>query len=113
MNEINWAGELCVAITVSDISGKILYLNDKSAATFDKNGGKELIGKNLTDCHLPESWEKILDIMNSQKVNCYTIEKEGVKKLIYQAPWYDNGKLSGLVELSMVIPFIMDHFIRK
>jgi hypothetical protein len=51
--------------------------------------------------------------MNSEKVNCYTIEKEGIKKLIYQAPWYDNGKLSGLVELSMVIPFIMDHFVRK
>ena len=113
MNEINWAGELCVAITVSDTSGKILYMNDKSAVTFDKSGGKELVGKNLMDCHLPDSWEKILDIMNSQKVNCYTIEKEGIKKLIYQAPWYDNGKLSGLVELSMVIPFIMDHFIRK
>ena len=54
MNEINWAGELCVAITVSDTSGKILYMNDKSAVTFDKNGGKELIGKNLRDCHLPE-----------------------------------------------------------
>jgi len=113
MNEINWAGELCVAITVSDTSGKILYLNDKSAATFDKDGGKELVGKNLMDCHLPGSWEKILNIMNSEKVNCYTIEKEGIKKLIYQAPWYDNGKLSGLVELSMVISFTMDHFVRK
>jgi len=112
MNEINWAGELCVAITVSDTSGKIVYMNDKSALTFDKYGGKELVGKNLMDCHLPVSWEKILDIMNSQKVNCYTIEKEGIRKLIYQAPWYDNGKLSGLVELSMVIPVNMDHFIR-
>jgi transcriptional regulator with PAS, ATPase and Fis domain len=112
MNEINWAGELCVAITVSDTSGKILYMNDKSAVTFDKNGGKELIGKNLRDCHLPESWEKILAIMNSQKVNCYTIEKKGIRKLIYQAPWYENGRLSGMVELSMVIPSKMDHFVR-
>ncbi|MFZ0471616.1 MAG: PAS sensor protein [Bacteroidales bacterium] len=112
MNEINWAGELCVAITVSDTSGKILYMNDKSAVTFDKNGGKELIGKNLRDCHLPESWEKILAIMNSQKVNCYTIEKEGIRKLIYQAPWYENDRLSGMVELSMVIPSKMDHFVR-
>jgi transcriptional regulator with PAS, ATPase and Fis domain len=113
MNDVDWAGELCVAITVSDTSGKILYMNDKSAATFDKNGGRELVGKSLQDCHLPVSWEKILNIMNSQQVNCYTVEKEGTKKLIYQAPWYDNGKLSGLVELSMVIPFIMDHFVRK
>lgn len=112
MNEINWAGELCVAITVSDTSGKILYMNDKSAVTFNKNGGKELIGKNLKDCHLPESWEKILALMNSREVNCYTIEKEGIRKLIYQAPWYENGSLSGMVELSMVIPSNMDHFIR-
>jgi transcriptional regulator with PAS, ATPase and Fis domain len=113
MNEINWAGELCVAITVSDTSGKILYMNDKSAVTFDKNGGKELIGKNLRDCHLPESWEKILEIMNSRKVNCYTIEKEGIRKLIYQAPWYENGRLSGMIELSMEIPSKMDHFVRR
>jgi transcriptional regulator with PAS, ATPase and Fis domain len=112
MNEINWAGELCVAITVSDTSGKIVYVNDRSAATFEKSGGKELVGKNLRDCHLPGSWEKILGILNSQEVNCYTIEKAGVKKLIYQAPWYENGRLSGLVELSMVIPFKMDHFVR-
>lgn len=112
MNEINWAGELCVAITVSDTSGKIVYMNDKSAMTFEKNGGRELVGKNLRECHLPGSWEKILDIMDKREVNCYTIEKEGIRKLIYQAPWYENGKLSGLVELSMVIPVKMDHFVR-
>ncbi len=68
MNEINWAGELCVAITVSDISGKILYMNDKSAATFDKiRRARNLIGKNLKECHKPGSWEKILGIMNSQE----------------------------------------------
>jgi hypothetical protein len=113
MNEIDWAGELCVAITVSDISGKILYMNDKSAVTFEKYGGRELVGRNLKECHKEGSWEKILGIMNSQEINCYTIEKEGIRKLIYQAPWFENGKLSGLVELSMVIPSKMDHFVRK
>jgi transcriptional regulator with PAS, ATPase and Fis domain len=113
MNEINWADELSVAITVSDISGNILFMNNKSAAAFSKYGGKELLGKNLKECHEPQSWEKILSIMTNEKVNCYTIEKEGVKKLIYQAPWYENEKLAGVVELSMEIPFVMDHFIRK
>ncbi len=113
MNEINWAGELCVSITVSDTSGKILFMNNKSAATFAKDGSMDLVGKNLADCHKPGSWEKILGIMSSEKINCYTIEKEGIKKLIYQAPWYDEGKLSGVVELSMEIPFKMDHYVRK
>lgn len=113
MNNINWAGEFCAAITVSDTTGKILYMNDKSAATFSKYGGRGLEGSNLKDCHKEGSWEKILGIMNSEKSNCYTIEKEGIKKLIYQAPWYDEGKLAGLVELSFEIPFNMEHFIRR
>lgn len=113
MNDINWAEELDVAVTVSDTEGKIIYMNRKSASVFSRQGGRELTGKNLKDCHLPDSWEKILAIMTSEKPNCYTIEKEGVKKMIYQAPWYDSGMLSGMVELSLEIPFKMDHFIRK
>lgn len=109
---INWADELKVAITVSDGEGTIIYLNDKSAETFNKYGGRSLTGTNLKNCHKPESWEKITDLLINNKTNCYTIEKEGVKKLIYQSPWYDNGKLSGLVELSIEIPFKMEHFIR-
>jgi transcriptional regulator with PAS, ATPase and Fis domain len=113
MSEINWAHELGVAITVSDTSGKIVYLNDKSAATFSKYGGRDLEGKNLKDCHLPTSWDKILEIMQSEKSNCYTIEKEGIRKLIFQAPWYDQGQVGGLVELSIEIPLIMEHFVRE
>lgn len=113
MNDINWAGELGVAITVSDTTGKIVYMNDRSASTFARYGGRDLEGKNLRDCHLPVSWDKILEIMNSGRANCYTIEKEGVRKLIYQAPWRHNGEIAGLVELSMEIPLIMNHFVRE
>ena len=113
MHNIDWAREFSVAITVSDTDGTIIYMNDKSAATFGKYGGMDLVGSNLQDCHKPDSWEKITDIMKNSSSNCYTIEKEGIKKLIYQAPWYNRGKLSGLIELSMEIPDVMDHFIRK
>src|SRR5512133_3783563 len=113
MQDIDWAREFSVAITVTDSEGKIIYMNDKSGTTFGKYGGMELLGSNLRECHKPESWEKITEIMNSDRVNCYTIEKEGIKKLIYQAPWYDQGKPSGLVELSVEIPFVMEHFIRQ
>lgn len=102
-----------VAVTVSDNEGKILYMNRKSASVFSSYGGSKLEGKNLKECHKPDSWQKILSIMRDQKANCYTIEKEGVKKLIYQTPWYESGNLAGVVELSMEIPFVMDHFIRK
>ena len=45
--------------------------------------------------------------------NVYTIEKGGVKKLIYQAPWYQDGEYRGIVELSLPIPFVMPHFVRS
>ena len=40
------------------------------------------------------------------------MEKAGIKKLIYQAPWRKDGKVAGVVELSMEIPFEMPHFVR-
>jgi len=47
------------------------------------------------------------------RVNAYTIEKRGVRKLIYQAPWFRDGIVQGLVELSLEIPDAMPHFIRE
>ena len=41
------------------------------------------------------------------------IEKNGVKKLIYQAPWYEEGVYRGIVELSLPIPFDLPHFVRS
>jgi transcriptional regulator with PAS, ATPase and Fis domain len=113
MKGINWAEELGVAITVSDTEGKILYMNGRSASTFAKQGGRALVGSSLTACHKPESWQKILQILKTESTNCYTIEKNGVKKMIYQVPWYREGTVAGLVELSMEIPFKMDHFVRS
>jgi hypothetical protein len=50
--------------------------------------------------------------MDKQKPNVYTIEKAGVKKLVYQAPWYQDGVYAGVVELAVEIPFKMPHFVR-
>jgi hypothetical protein len=51
--------------------------------------------------------------------NSYTISKNGVKKLIHQTPWYKIGKdgngktIGGLVEVSIVLPDEMPHFVRE
>jgi hypothetical protein len=45
-------------------------------------------------------------------VNVYTIEKGGAWKLIYQAPWYQGGRYSGLVELSLEIPAQIPSLVR-
>lgn len=100
-----------VAITVCDKEGNILDMNARSA---DVNSeGKKIIGNNLFGCH-PERAAAILkDLLDHEKLNAYTIEKKGVKKLIYQVPWYDGEEFGGLIEISLPIPFDMPHFVRK
>jgi PAS domain S-box-containing protein len=113
----SWTAEFPGAITVCDADGIIVEMNEKAAQGYAADGGKALIGKNLLDCH-PEpartKTKRLLDSRHSRHPakNVYTIEKNGVKKLIYQSPWYREGEFAGLVELSLEIPFEMPHFVR-
>jgi hypothetical protein len=108
----DWARELPVAITVCDQHAIILYMNQKSIDTFENSGGVTLIGKSLFDCHATRSSEIIKELLITGKNNIYTIEKNGLKKLICQVPWYIEGNIGGLVEISIQLPENMPHFIR-
>jgi hypothetical protein len=112
MTKPDWTEQFGAAITVCDTQGIILDMNDKAALTFASDGGKTLVGKNLFDCHNEASCAKLRVLMADDKPNCYTIEKGGVKKLIYQTPWFKEGQRAGLVEISIEIPFDMPHFNR-
>jgi hypothetical protein len=111
--ELEWEKEIGAAVTVCDPDGIILYMNDLSILTFEKSGGKNLIGKNLLDCHPEPARSKLADLLVTPRLNAYTIEKNGRKKLIYQTPWYTDGNFSGLVEISLPLPEELPHFIRK
>lgn len=112
MTEGAWVKELRAAITVCDRDGMALEMNDRAAVTFEKDGGRALIGKSLLDCH-PERARALFEgLLQSAETNVYTIEKDGVKKLIYQAPWFVEGEFRGVVELSLPVPFEIPHFVR-
>ncbi len=111
-NENAWIKEFPAAVTVCDKEGIILEMNDKAAKTFEKDGGLALIGKNMLDCHPDPARGKVERLLDGQRKNVYTIEKNGTKKLIYQSPWYRDGKYAGFVEFSFEIPFEIPHFIR-
>ena len=108
-----WAKELRAAITVCDREGVALEMNDRAASTFEKDGGRELIGKSLLDCHPGRARALFAELLRTGGTNVYTIEKDGVKKLIYQAPWYEGGEYRGIVELSLPIPVEVPHFVRS
>jgi transcriptional regulator with PAS, ATPase and Fis domain len=108
-----WIKEFPAAVTVCDTEGTILEMNDKAAKTFEADGGTALIGSNMLDCHPGLSRQKTERLLAAKIKNVYTIEKNGVKKLIYQSPWYKEGEYAGFVEISLEIPLDMPHFIRS
>jgi len=112
MKEHAWVSELPAAITVCDASGVILEMNERSRTTFAADGGAALIGTNLLDCHPGPSREKVASLLASGAPNCYTIEKQGMKKLIFQSPWFEQGKYRGFVEISIPLPEVLPHFVR-
>ena len=110
---IDWAKEVPYAVTICDRDGIILEMNDRSALTFEKDGGRALIGSNLLTCHPEPSRSRLAELLNEGRSNLYSIEKNGVKKLIVQTPWFSSGAYAGLVELSIEMPADMPHFVRS
>jgi PAS domain-containing protein len=113
MDDSIWLNGIDVAVTVCDLEGTVMYMNERAARTFAAGGGKALLGKTLWACHPAAAREKIRRIMESGSANTYTIEKDGVRKLVHQVPWRENDVVAGLVEFSLVIPALVPHFVRN
>ena len=112
MQENAWVNEFAGAVTVCDRDGIILEMNDRAAQVFEADGGRALVGTNALDCHPEKARAIMVEMLAAGRKNVYTIEKNGVKKLIYQSPWYRADAYAGFVELSLEIPAEMPHFVR-
>jgi PAS domain S-box-containing protein len=108
----DWIEGFPASAVVCDLRGIILDMNTQAAETYREYGGKQLVGKSLLDCHHEPARSKLLQMLESGESNVYTIEKNGIRKLIYQAPWYRNNERCGMVELALEIPFTIPHFLR-
>lgn len=108
----DWMRDFPNSITICDLQGIVLAMNEKSAAAYHEYGGTELVGKSLLDCHPAPARDKLLQLLQSGERNVYTIEKNGIRKLIYQAPWYLDKQRCGMVELALEIPSDIPHFVR-
>ncbi len=110
MERFDWAEQMNCAVTVCDKEGVVLYMNERARATFAKSG--DMIGRNLLPCHNERSRAIIASMLESGRSNSYIITKHGQRKMIYQTPWRKDGRIAGLVEISMVIPDEMPHYNR-
>jgi len=112
MAKHSWVEEFPGAVTVCDSEGVVLEMNESAVRMFEHSGGEKLIGTNILACHPEPARSKVKALLENGRSNVYTIKKKGVKKLIYQSPWYREGQYGGFVEISFEIPDEMPHFDR-
>lgn len=103
----SWADGLDCAVTVCDTEGIVLYQNTRSC---EVNG--DVRGRSLLPCHNERSRQIIDRLLKENGSNTYTITKRGIRKLIHQTAWRDQGEVRGLVEFSIVLPDEMPHYDR-
>jgi transcriptional regulator with PAS, ATPase and Fis domain len=93
-----------VAIVASDPDFNIIYMNARAKKLFKEQFNKEnLVGTSMTECHQPETMEKITKLFqefrNKEKTLSYYISDfPGGKETIVQVPFYDGDELAGVVE---------------
>ncbi len=110
---MDYLNEVNAAVTVCDMNGTIIYMNDRSGEVFQNDGGKMLIGQSLFDCHPEPALSTLKKLLATGETNIYTIEKNGRKKIIFQSPWRNNNVVGGMIEMSFELPEVMEHFVRE
>ena len=104
MSLTDWVSEFEGAVTICDEDGIILAMNDRADAMFDGDGGRDLVGTNVLDCHPEPSKTRVKQMLDDKQTNVYIIEKAGKRKLIYQSAWQSGGEHRGILELSLELP---------
>ncbi|ADW17023.1 PAS fold-4 domain protein [Desulfobulbus propionicus DSM 2032] len=100
----DWVEHYPAAVSVCDTQGTIIAMNRMARDLFAKDGGERLIGTSLFACHPEPANAIIRRLLQEQRANIYFTEKNGVRKLVHQTPWYQAGRFAGLTETIIVLP---------
>jgi hypothetical protein len=100
------------AVMICTPDAIIAYMNAIAETRMAKHGGRALIGSNLLDCHPSPAREKLELLMRERRSNVYTSEKDGVKRLVYQSPCYQDEAYVGYAEFSFEVPLAIPNFLR-
>lgn len=105
---MNWSDNTNCAITVCNTEGVVTYQNNPSIVV---NG--DMRDKSMLPCHNERSLGIITRLIEEGGTNAYTIDKKGVRKMIYQTAWrHEDGSVGGIIEFSLPIPAEMPHYVR-
>jgi hypothetical protein len=108
-----WVKELPAEIMVCDSGEIILEMNAQAGALFAEDGGRDLLGTNVLDCHPDPALGKLEGMLEKQAVNSYFNTENGEKRFFFQSPWYKEGHYAGFVEISFRVLEEIPHFIRE
>ncbi|WP_319588198.1 PAS domain-containing protein [uncultured Desulfobulbus sp.] len=100
----DWVEHYPAAVSVCDTQGTIIAINKLALELFGKYGGANLNGTSLFDCHPEPANIIIRRLLREHTSNTYFTEKNGVRKLVHQTPWYHEGQFAGLTETIIVLP---------
>ena len=96
---------LRAAVTLSDEDFRIGFMNDRAIAFYAEDGGVELIGKNLLDCHRPEHQTVLRQAYARYRAGDLTPtryraqKKDGAFESIVHIPLMVEGRFRGVAEL--------------
>ena len=91
-------------VVICDLEHIIIYMNPVACQRYEKQGGAELLGKSLLDCHNAKSNEminRVLDWFRESPDNTriFTFRNEKENKDVYMVALRDgSGKLIGYYE---------------
>lgn len=100
----HWYDEVDFPVTVCDTNGIILEMNQMSIEQFKDNGGSNLLGRSLLDCHPEPARSMLVKMLETKTPHSYISEEDGVQSLNYETPWYVDGEYRGFVEISIALP---------
>lgn len=108
----DWIEGLPAEIMLCDTAGVIVEMNAAAAVLFVEDGGMDLLGANLLDCHPEPSRSMLRGMMQTQASHAYFNTEEGEKRFFFQSPWFKDGCYAGFVEFSFPVPDNIPNFIR-
>lgn len=99
-----WIATYPAEIMVCDQDGTILEMSDVSIQIYEKEGGAEMIGRNVFAHHLEPAKSHMMNVVKQKRHVIYTAEKGGLKKLVSVAPWYREGEYAGFALIVLDLP---------
>lgn len=91
-------------VVICDLEHTIIYMNPVACDRYEQQGGAELLGKSLLDCHNAKSNEMINRVLdwfraNSDNNRIFTFRNEKENKDVYMVALRDeSGELIGYYE---------------